>query len=316
MPDAPKLDIRHAHSARVYNYWLGGKDNFAADRDAAEQAIAANPGIVADVRANREFLVRAVRFLASECGVRQFLDIGAGLPTANNTHEVAQAAAPDARIVYVDNDPCKPGCAHVLGRSGSPAVDLTDRGHRPGARIFLARGIRMGELMTDHEAAVRQVLRVEEFLPYTKEHVSQVLTDPDLISRWLMPNDFKLETGYRFAIDSDPIRQCGLGGTGYCEVLAFDEGRMLRIAWRAANENMSGLDSTVTFTVASEGVGTRLLIEHDGLHPCPYVITGHGSGHRSWTRRVGEVSATVDAWRAAIRRVLEVLNGEVARQEG
>jgi hypothetical protein len=79
MADAPKIDTRHAHSARVYNYWLGGKDNFAADRDAAEQAIAANPGIVADVRANREFLVRAVRFLACERGVRQFLDIGAGL---------------------------------------------------------------------------------------------------------------------------------------------------------------------------------------------------------------------------------------------
>jgi SAM-dependent methyltransferase len=105
MPGAPKLDTRHAHSARVYNYWLGGKDNFAADREAAEQAIAANPGIVTDVRANRAFLARAVRFLAAGCGVRQFLDIGTGLPTASNTHEVAQAAAPDARIVYVDNDP-------------------------------------------------------------------------------------------------------------------------------------------------------------------------------------------------------------------
>jgi S-adenosyl methyltransferase len=102
---APKLDTRHAHSARVYNYWLGGKDNFAADREAAEQAIAANPGIVSDVRANRAFLVRAVRYLAAECGVRQFLDIGTGLPTASNTHQVAQAVAPDARIVYVDNDP-------------------------------------------------------------------------------------------------------------------------------------------------------------------------------------------------------------------
>jgi hypothetical protein len=101
----PELDTRHAHPARVYNYWLGGKDNFAADREAAEQAIAANPGIVADVRANREFLVRAVRYLAAECGVRQFLDIGTGLPTADNTHQVAQAVAPDARIVYVDNDP-------------------------------------------------------------------------------------------------------------------------------------------------------------------------------------------------------------------
>ncbi len=102
---APGFDTQRAHSARVYNYWLGGKDNFAADREAAEQAIAANPGIVTDVRANRAFLARAVRFLAAECGVRQFLDIGTGLPTANNTHEVAQAAAPDARIVYVDNDP-------------------------------------------------------------------------------------------------------------------------------------------------------------------------------------------------------------------
>jgi hypothetical protein len=101
----PELDTRHAHSARVYNYWLGGKDNFAADREAAEQAIAANPGIVSDVRANRAFLVRAVRHLAAECGVRQFLDIGSGLPTASNTHQVAQAVAPDARIVYVDHDP-------------------------------------------------------------------------------------------------------------------------------------------------------------------------------------------------------------------
>src|SRR5215469_9553486 len=103
--DAPGFDTQHAHSARVYNYWLGGKDNFAADRDAAEQAIAANPGIVADVRANRAFLVRAVRCLAEEHGILQFLDIGTGLPTAGNTHEVAQAVTPEARIVYVDNDP-------------------------------------------------------------------------------------------------------------------------------------------------------------------------------------------------------------------
>src|SRR5260370_38216324 len=127
MPDAPKLDAGHAHSARVYNYWLGGKDNFAADREAAEQAIAANPGIVADVRANREFLVRAVRFQAAECGVRQFLDIGAGLPTANNTHEVAQAVAPDARIVYADNDPLVLSHARaLLTSSPQGACDYID----------------------------------------------------------------------------------------------------------------------------------------------------------------------------------------------
>ena len=101
----PGLDTEHAHSARIYNYWLGGKDNYAADREAAEQAIAANPEIVTDVRANRAFLARAVHYLAAECGVRQFLDIGAGLPTASNTHQVAQAADPASRVVYVDNDP-------------------------------------------------------------------------------------------------------------------------------------------------------------------------------------------------------------------
>jgi SAM-dependent methyltransferase len=101
----PDLNTGHAHSARIYDYWLGGKDNFAADREAAEQAIAANPGIVADVRANRAFLARAVRYLAADCGVRQFLDIGTGLPTASNTHQVAQAATPGAQVVYVDNDP-------------------------------------------------------------------------------------------------------------------------------------------------------------------------------------------------------------------
>ncbi len=105
MSEPTKLDTQHAHSARVYNYWLGGKDNFAADREAAEQAIAANPGIVADARANRMFLARAVRYLAADCGMTQFLDIGAGLPTASNTHEVAQAVLPEARVVYVDNDP-------------------------------------------------------------------------------------------------------------------------------------------------------------------------------------------------------------------
>jgi len=99
------LDTSHAHPARVYNYWLGGKDNFAADREAAELAIAANPGIVTDVRENRAFLTRAVRYLAAERGIGQFLDIGTGLPTAGNTHEVAQAAVPQARVVYVDNDP-------------------------------------------------------------------------------------------------------------------------------------------------------------------------------------------------------------------
>lgn len=173
--------------------------------------------------------------------------------------------------------------------------------------------------MTSQQTAVRQVLRVEEFLPCSTESVWRALTDPDLIGRWLMPNDFRLEAGHRFAIDSDPVRQCGLGGTGHCEVLAFDEGTMLRIAWAAADETMSGLDSAVTFTLAPEGAGTRLLIEHDGLHPCPYAITGVACGPggcRSSTRRVGAVTATAGAWRTAVRRLAEALSGDAGGREG
>ncbi len=99
------IDTSVAHPARVYDYWLGGKDNFAADREAAERVLAVTPGLRFRVQANRAFLARAVRYLAGEAGIRQFLDIGTGIPSASNTHEVAQAVAPDARVVCVDNDP-------------------------------------------------------------------------------------------------------------------------------------------------------------------------------------------------------------------
>jgi hypothetical protein len=99
------VDISQPHWARVYDYWLGGKDNFAADREAAQQVVEAMPGIIPGVRAQRAFLRRAVRYLTAEAGIRQFLDIGTGLPAAGNTHEVAQRIAPESRIVYVDNDP-------------------------------------------------------------------------------------------------------------------------------------------------------------------------------------------------------------------
>jgi hypothetical protein len=101
----PDIDTSKAHTARVWNYWLGGKDNYLVDREVGEQIRAVLPDIVDAARAQRGFLVRVVRYLAAEAGVRQFLDIGTGLPTANNTHEVAQATAPGSRIVYVDNDP-------------------------------------------------------------------------------------------------------------------------------------------------------------------------------------------------------------------
>ena len=98
-------DTTVPHFARIYDYWLGGKDNFAVDRAAGDQAIRAFPDIAVSARANRAFLARAVRFLVGEAGIRQFLDIGTGLPTGNNTHEVAQYVAPESRVLYVDNDP-------------------------------------------------------------------------------------------------------------------------------------------------------------------------------------------------------------------
>jgi hypothetical protein len=100
-----KLDTGVAHPARRYNYWLGGKDNFAADRESGDLLAESYPAARVAARANRAFLRRAVGYLAGEAGVRQFLDIGTGLPTADNTHEVAQRIAPDSRVVYVDNDP-------------------------------------------------------------------------------------------------------------------------------------------------------------------------------------------------------------------
>ena len=99
------FDTSKAHQARIYNYLLGGKDNYAADRAAAEAALKVWPDMAFTAQANRAFLRRAVRFLAGEAGIRQFLDIGTGIPTAGNTHEVAQAIAPESRVVYADYDP-------------------------------------------------------------------------------------------------------------------------------------------------------------------------------------------------------------------
>ncbi|HEY7011369.1 MAG TPA: SAM-dependent methyltransferase [Streptosporangiaceae bacterium] len=133
------IDTSVAHPARVYDYWLGGKDNFAADREAAERVLAATPGLRVRVRANRAFLARAVRYLSAEVGIRQFLDIGTGIPSANNTHEVAQAVAPDSRIVYVDNDPIVLTHARALLASGPEgSTQYVDGDIRDSAAIMEA----------------------------------------------------------------------------------------------------------------------------------------------------------------------------------
>jgi hypothetical protein len=177
-PAHPVLDISVAHPARVYDYWLGGKDHYAPDREAAEQVIAANPGIVPGVRSNRAFLVRSVRHLVTEAGVRQILDIGTGLPSANNVHEVAQATAPETRVVYVDNDPIVLVHAHALLTGDHDTVSYLDADLRDPTAILqqarhtldFSRPIAVMLLMTlqfiaDHEDPYGIVATLLEDLP-------------------------------------------------------------------------------------------------------------------------------------------------------
>ncbi len=128
----PEIDTTRPHPARIYDYGLGGKNHFAADREVAEKVLASMPAARTVARENRKFLGRAVRFLAAEAGIRQFLDIGSGLPATENVHEVAQRAAPSSRVVYVDNDPLVLVHARALltsspeGRTGYILADLRD----------------------------------------------------------------------------------------------------------------------------------------------------------------------------------------------
>ncbi|GIG87957.1 SAM-dependent methyltransferase [Plantactinospora endophytica] len=122
--EAVALDSGVPHPARVWDYWLGGEDNFAADRAAGDQIRAVLPDVAEAARVDRAFLIRAVRYLAGTAGIRQFLDIGTGLPTADNTHHVAQWVAPESRVVYVDNDPIV--LAHARALLAGAAQGATD----------------------------------------------------------------------------------------------------------------------------------------------------------------------------------------------
>jgi O-methyltransferase involved in polyketide biosynthesis len=135
----PEINTGVAHHARVYDYWLGGKDNFPADRALAELMIQAIPNMRAMAAANRAFLGRAVRHLAGEAGVRQFLDIGTGIPTSPNVHELAQAVASETRVVYVDNDPIVLAHARTL---------LTSQD--AGETAFIMADLREPKTILDH----------------------------------------------------------------------------------------------------------------------------------------------------------------------
>ena len=169
-----RFDVSVAHIARVYNYWLGGKDHFAADRIAGDATIAVYPGIQASARANRAFLARVVRHLAETEGIRQFLDIGTGLPTANNTHEVAQAAAPRSRVVYVDNDPLVLAHARALLTS-SPE----------GATAYLDADLRDTEKILEQAATLDFSQPVAIMLIAILHYIPDLAEARDIVARLL-----------------------------------------------------------------------------------------------------------------------------------
>jgi trans-aconitate methyltransferase len=175
--EPPVIDTTVAHSARVYNYILGGKDNYPPDRAAAERMLANWPKLRTSMRENRRFMHRVVRHLAAEHGIRQFLDIGTGIPTTPNLHEIAQGVAPDSRIVYADNDPI------VLAHAGARLV-----GTPQGRLTYIHADLRDPEAILD-APELRDALDLDRPVGLSIIAVLQFITDDqqayDLVERYL-----------------------------------------------------------------------------------------------------------------------------------
>jgi S-adenosyl methyltransferase len=156
------FDTTLAHPARTYDYWLGGKDNYEADRDIGDQMAEIFPDVFKVARANRAFLRRAVEYLAGESGIRQFLDIGTGLPTAENTHEVAQRVAPESRVVYVDNDPIVLVHARALLDSTPQGATAYVQADAQDPELILGRA---AETLDFSQPVAVMILAVTHFIP-------------------------------------------------------------------------------------------------------------------------------------------------------
>ncbi|MGW4228587.1 SAM-dependent methyltransferase [Streptomyces sp. NPDC004980] len=192
-PQPVRINTSQPHTARIWNYWLGGKDNYPVDQEAGAQIRALHPGIGDYAQADRLFLGRAVRHLVADCSIRQFLDIGTGLPTADNTHEVAQRHAPESRIVYVDNDPLVLAHARALLTSSPEGrTDYLDEDLR-NADVILEHAAKTLDLtepvalvllgvvifLEDDEEAYGTVRRLMDALPSGSYLVlSHTITDP------------------------------------------------------------------------------------------------------------------------------------------
>lgn len=173
--DDPAFDTSVSHQARVYDYWIGGKDNFPSDREFGDAIEAVYPNVAVNVRANRAFLGRAVRFLAGEAGLSQFLDIGTGIPAPGSTHEVAQEVRPDSRIVYVDNDPV------VLAHARALLV-----GRAPGTTDYIDADLRDPELIIREAAQTLDLTQPVGLLLVMVLHAISDQDDPHRIVATLM----------------------------------------------------------------------------------------------------------------------------------
>ena len=172
------FDTSKAHQARIYDYLLGGKDNYEADRAAMDEQLKIYPNLIFTARANRAFLGRAVRYLAGEAGIRQFLDIGTGIPTAGNVHEVAQAIAPETRVVYVDYDPVVLAHARALLTSDQAgATEYVDADLRD-ARTILTRA---GELLDFTKPVAVTLLAILHAIPDADDPFTIVATLLDAV---------------------------------------------------------------------------------------------------------------------------------------
>ncbi|MFE9768136.1 SAM-dependent methyltransferase [Streptomyces sp. NPDC005808] len=206
-PDgSARLNTSVAHNARVWNYWIGGKDNYEVDQQVGDQVAAMFPVIRDVARADREFLGRAVTYLAADCGVRQFLDIGTGLPTMDNTHQIAQRVAPESRIVYVDNDPIVLLHARTL-LTGTPegTTDYIDADvHRPDVVVQGAAA----SLDLDRPVAV-MMLGILNFVLDTGQA-------QDIVRRVMA----SVPSGSYLAL-THPTTDADLGGEGNIEAMDF-----------------------------------------------------------------------------------------------
>jgi SAM-dependent methyltransferase len=176
----PDIDSTRPHPARVYDYYLGGQDHFPVDRETALRAMQSWPAVRTAVRENRAFLGRAVRYLAGEAGIRQFLDIGAGLPSADNVHEVAQAAAPESRVVYVDNDPIVLAHARVLLDSAPQgATAYIDADLREPEQILASAAVR--QTLDLSQPVALMLVAILHFLPDAEEPARLIATVLDAL---------------------------------------------------------------------------------------------------------------------------------------